>query len=142
MRMIKEAGTNTSATEAIAKVCEAFEVVPVEGVLSHKMKKHLIDGNDVILNKETPEQRAEEFEFMPGDVIGLDVYVSTGEGKPKESEFRTTVYKREIDMQYNLKIKSARAFFSEVNKRFPTLPFSIRAIEDSTMAKVGVLECT
>lgn len=79
---------------------------------------------------------------MPGDVIGLDVYVSTGEGKPKESEFRTTVYKREIDMQYNLKIKSARAFFSEVNKRFPTLPFAIRAFEDSTMAKVGVIECT
>jgi len=42
-------------TEAIAKVCEAFEVNAVEGVLSHKMKKHLIDGNDVIINKETPE---------------------------------------------------------------------------------------
>ena len=34
---------------------------------------------------------------MPGDVIGLDIFVSTGEGKPKESEFRTTVYKRELD---------------------------------------------
>jgi len=54
-RLIKEAGTNTSVTEIIAKVCEAYEVNPVEGVLSHKMKKHLIDGNDVIINKETPE---------------------------------------------------------------------------------------
>jgi len=54
-RLIKEAGTNTSVTEAIAKICEAYEVNPVEGVLSHKMKKHLIDGNDVIINKETPE---------------------------------------------------------------------------------------
>mmetsp|Transcript_15256 Transcript_15256/g.11091 ORF Transcript_15256/g.11091 Transcript_15256/m.11091 type:complete len:170 (-) Transcript_15256:99-608(-) len=105
------------------------------------MKKHLIDGNDVILNKETPDQRVEEFEFMPGDVIGLDVYVSSGEGKPKESEFRTTVFKRELDTQYNLKIKSARAFFSEVNKKYPTLPFSIGGFEDSTMAKVGVKEC-
>jgi hypothetical protein len=42
-------------TEAIQKVCDEFEVNPVEGVLSHKMKKHLIDGNDVIINKETPE---------------------------------------------------------------------------------------
>mmetsp|Transcript_24691 Transcript_24691/g.24252 ORF Transcript_24691/g.24252 Transcript_24691/m.24252 type:complete len:228 (+) Transcript_24691:462-1145(+) len=140
-RLIKEAGTNTSVTEVIAKVCEVFEVNPVEGVLSHKMKKHLIDGNDVIINKETPEQRVEEFEFMPGDVIGLDIFVSSGEGKPKESEFRTTVFKRELDTQYNLKIKSARAFFSEVNKKYPTLPFSIRAFEDSTMAKVGVMEC-
>jgi hypothetical protein len=60
-------------------------------------------------------------------VIGLDIYISTGEGKPKESEFRTTVYKRELDAQYNLKLQKSRAFFIEVNKRFPTLPFSIRA---------------
>ena len=72
----------------------------------------------------------------------MDVFVSSGEGKPKESEFRITVYKRELDTQYNLKIKSARAFFTEVNKRFPTLPFAIRAFEDTTMAKIGVIECT
>jgi len=96
-RLIKEAGTNTSVTEAIAKVCEAYGVNPVEGALSHKMKKHLIDGNDVIISKETPDQRVEEFEFMPGDVIGLDIFVSSGEGKPRESEYRTTVFKRELD---------------------------------------------
>jgi len=28
-----------------------------------------------------------------------------------------------------------------VNKRFPTLPFSIRAFEDAVGAKVGVKEC-
>jgi curved DNA binding protein len=96
-RLIKEQGTNTKVTEAIAKVAAEFGCNPVEGVLSHKMKKHLIDGNDVIINKETPDQRAEEFEFAPGDVIGLDVYVSSGEGKPKEGDYRTTVYKRELD---------------------------------------------
>ena len=140
-RIIKEQATNTSITATIAKVCEQFGVTALEGVLSHKVKKHLIDGNDVIINKETAEQRVEEWEFVPGDVIGLDIYVSTGEGKPKESEFRTTVYKRELDAQYNLKIKSSRAFFTEVNKRFPTLPFSIRAFEDAVGAKVGVKEC-
>jgi methionine aminopeptidase len=79
---------------------------------------------------------------MPGDVIGLDIFVSSGEGKPKEGDYRTTVYKRELDMQYNLKSKSARAFFTEVNKKYPTLPFSIRAFEDSTAAKIGVKEAT
>lgn len=48
---------------------------------------------------------------MPGDVFGLDIYVSSGEGKPKEGEFRTTVFKRELDTQYNLKLKSSRTFF-------------------------------
>lgn len=54
-RMIKEGGSNNSVTEMIAKLCEEYGVNPVEGVLSHKVKRHLIDGNDVIINKETPE---------------------------------------------------------------------------------------
>jgi methionine aminopeptidase len=96
-RLIKEGGTNTSVTEAIAKISADFGVNPVEGVLSHKVKRHLIDGNDVIINKETPDQKVEEYEFVPGDVFGLDIFISTGEGKPKEGEQRTTVFKRELD---------------------------------------------
>ena len=141
-RSIRQAGPNGAVTEAIAKVCAEYECNPVEGVLSHKIKKHVIDGNEVILNKETPTQQVEEFQFAPGDVIGLDVYVSSGEGIPKEAEQRCTVYKREIQQVYNLKTKSARAFFVEVNKRFPTLPFSIAQFEDATAAKVGVRECS
>jgi len=140
-RAIKVGATNTSVTEAIAAVCEEYKVNPVEGVLSHKVKKHLIDGNDTIINKETSEQRVEEFEFQPGDIIGLDVYVSSGEGKPKEHETRTTVFKRELQTVYNLKMKSSRSFFAEMGKRFPTLPFALRNFEDTTAAKVGVKEC-
>lgn len=140
-RVIREGATNTQVTEVIAKVAEAFGVSPLEGVLSHKVKKHLIDGNDVIINKQSADQRVEEFQFAPGDVIGLDVYITSGEGKPKESEFRTTVYKRELDAQYNLKLQKSRSFFTEISKRFPTLPFAIRAFEDTVGAKVGVKEC-
>ena len=74
-------------------------------------------------------------------MISLDVYVSTGDGMGRQADLRTTVYKREMDMQYNLKSKSARAFFAVVNKKYPTLPFSIRGFEDLTGAKVGVKEC-
>jgi len=70
----------------------------MQGVLSHKVKKHLIDGNECIINKETPEQRVDDWEFAPGDVIALDVYVSSGEGMGKEADCRTTVYKREMDV--------------------------------------------
>jgi methionine aminopeptidase len=84
-------------TEIIAKICEEYEVTPMEGVLSHKMKKHLIDGNDVIISKETADQKVEEYEFISGDVFGLDIFVSSGEGKPREGDYRTTVYKRELD---------------------------------------------
>jgi curved DNA binding protein len=93
-RSIKIGGLNQDVTARIAEVCADYEVEPLQGVLSHKTKKHLIDGNEVIINKETPEQRVEDWEFAAGDVIHLDVYVSTGEGMGKESEARTTVYAR------------------------------------------------
>jgi methionine aminopeptidase len=96
-RTIKVGSTNQEVTALISSVCEEFEVQPMQGVLSHKVKKHLCDGNECIINKETPEQRVDDWEFAPGDIIGLDVYVSTGEGLGKEIDARTTVYKREMD---------------------------------------------
>jgi hypothetical protein len=42
-------------TDAVSKIASAYGVSPLEGVLSHDLKKHFIDGNKVILNKETLE---------------------------------------------------------------------------------------
>lgn len=140
-RTIRVGSTNQEVTAAIQNVCDAYGHNPVQGVLSHKMKKHLCDGNEVIINKETPEQRVEDWEFAPGDIIALDVFVSSGEGMTREADIRTTVYKREMDTQYSLKSKSAREFFHQVNEKYPTLPFSIRGFENLTGAKVGVKEC-
>ena len=141
VRTIKVGALNQDVTENIALAAKQFDVNPVQGVLSHKTKKHLIDGNECIINFQNAEQRVEDWEFAAGDVIGLDVFVSTGEGLGKESEIRSTVFKRETEMQYSLKSKHARAFFSIVNKTSPTLPFSIRGFEELTGAKVGVKEC-
>ena len=140
-RMIKDGATNAHVTEMMDKVCKEYNVNMVEGVLSHQVKKFCIDGNKSIISKETATASVEEWMFAPGDVIGLDVYVSTGEGTPKQADSRTTVYKRELQNVYNLKINKSRQFFAEANKRFPSLPFALRAFEDQTGAKVGVREC-
>lgn len=140
-RVIKEGSSNTEVTEIMNQVCAEYSCNMVEGVLSHTVKKFCIDGNKVINAKETNEAHTDEWIFAPGDVIGLDIYVSTGEGKPKQAETRTTVYKREIQNMYNLKINKSRQFFAEANRRFPSLPFCLRAFEDQTGAKVGVREC-
>jgi len=67
--------------------------------------------------------------------------VSTGEGKTKECEIRTTVYKRNIERTFILKTKSARVFYNEVIKKYPTCCFSMRSLEDEITAKLGVKEC-
>merc|ERR1712190_299605 len=110
------------------------------GVLSHQLKKHVIDGSRVIMSCATDDQNVDEFEFELNEVYCIDVLMSTGEGKGKEAELRHTVYKRQVDASYILKTQKARQFISEVNKRFPALPFSLRAIEDEQVARVGVSE--
>lgn len=105
------------------------------------MSKFFLDGNNSIINKETFDQKVEEYEFKVNDVFVLDVFVSSGEGKPKESELRTTVYKRDINRNYVLKTKAARTFFNDVIGKYPVLAFSQRSFEDEITAKIGVKEC-
>jgi len=131
---------NSKVTEAFGKIAADFAVKPMQGVLSHQLKKHIIDGDRTIICAETAEEKVEEFEFEMNEVYSIDVVMSTGEGKGKETELRNTVYKRAVENSYSLKTQKARQFISEVNKRFPALPFTLRAISDEQVARVGVSE--
>jgi hypothetical protein len=46
-----------------------------------------------------------------------------------------------VEKKYALKSKTSRQFFNDINKRFPTLPFSVRSFPDEKTAKLGVREC-
>lgn len=139
-RMLKDGASNNAITKTIAQVAEAYKCNAVEGVLSHQMKKHVIDANKTIINKQTPEQQVPEATINKNDVFAIDVVMSTGEGKPKQLEDRTTVFKRNVETKYSLKMKASRAFFSEVNQRFPTMPFTLRAGDEKAW-RMGVVEC-
>merc|ERR1712190_360601 len=91
-------------------------------------------------NVESLEEKNETFTFEQNEVYCIDVVMSTGEGKGREAEIRSTVFKRAVETSYLLKTQKARQFISEVNKRFPALPFSLRAIEDEQVARLGVVE--
>jgi len=53
---------------------------------------------------------------------------------------KTTVFKK-TDEVYQLKMKASRAFYSDLDKRFGTMPFTLRAFEDEKKARMGVVEC-
>ena len=72
---------NKDITAVIKQVADAYHVNPVEGVLSHVMRRYLIDGEKVIMNKSTPDQIAEEYEVEESDVYAIDIIMSSGEGK-------------------------------------------------------------
>ena len=62
-------------------ISETFKVEPLEAVLSHQMKRYVIDGPKVIITKQTADQNPEDFEIEENDVFGIDIVMSTGEGK-------------------------------------------------------------
>jgi len=109
-------------------------------VLSHQMKKHVIDANKVIIGKAGADQQVQKCTIEKNDVFAIDIVMSTGDGKPKQSELRTTVHKRNLAEKYSLKMKASRSFFSEVNQRFPTMPFTLRAGDERNW-RMGVVEC-
>ncbi|XP_064606647.1 proliferation-associated protein 2G4-like [Liolophura sinensis] len=142
LRLVKGGNENYMVTDAIQKVAESFKCKPIEGMLSHELKQHVIDGEKAIIQNPNEAQRKEHerCEFKLHEVYGVDMLITTGEGKGREHETRTSVYKKK-DIVYQLKRKTSRQFFSDVEKRFHLMPFTLRLLPDETKARMGVLEC-
>lgn len=145
VRLIRPGKKTTDVDATLAKIAEAYGCQLVEGVMSHQMKRFVIDGNKAVQNKPSQDNRVETMEIEAGEVFAVDIVVSTGEGRSRMMDERqTTVYKRALDMEYKLKMKAARAVFSDINKRFPALPFTTRALEPPegkpSMIKLGMKE--
>lgn len=140
IRMLKIGAKNTPITEMIAAIADDFKVNAIHGVLSHQLEKNVIDGQKTIINKQDIEEKVDEISFEPAEAYAIDIVMSTGEGKPKEVDERTTVFKRNVDETYSLKMKASRAVLSDITTRFPTFPFTMRAL-DSKTGSFGMKEC-
>ncbi|KAI0279717.1 peptidase M24, structural domain-containing protein [Russula aff. rugulosa BPL654] len=130
-------------TEAVSKVAAAWDCKPVEGMLSCQQTQNVIDGKKrIILNPgEGQKKDFETITFAEGEVYGIDVLVSSGEdGKARPEETRTTIYQREHTVSYQLKMKTSRAVFSEVQKKAGPFPFNVRVLEDEKRARMGLQE--
>ena len=90
------------------------------------MEKDTIDGKKTIIQNPTEKQRQEhenvsfviyrillltyswKCEFAVNEVYAIDMLISTGDGKSRDMDFRTTIYKREPEQVYQLKMKASR----------------------------------
>jgi hypothetical protein len=50
------------------------------------------------------------------------------------------VYQRDSNVTYQLKMKTSRAVFSDVQKKSGAFPFNIRSLEDEKRARLGLQE--
>jgi hypothetical protein len=60
------------------------------------MKQFVIDGNKVVLSQSSVETRVEDFEFQENEVYGVDIVMSTGEGKVRQMLTKTECCLSEI----------------------------------------------
>jgi hypothetical protein len=57
---------------------------------------------------------------------------------------KPTVFRRNVNTNYALKMKSSRAIFAEICRRFSVFPFSLRSLEEgshASSARLGIVEC-
>lgn len=127
-RMIKPGNTNTQVTAALQKICDAYGVNMLQGILMHQMKRFVMDGNKVILSANHETDRVEECTFEQNEVYQVDIALTKGDGKTRAIGTRTTVFRRNVEETYLLKMKAARSVISEIDTRFPVFPFSSRYV--------------
>jgi len=140
-KLIKAGNTNEQVTSAIAKVAETFGVQLIQGTMMHQMKRFVIDAAKMICLVEEEEQRIEQCTFETGEVYCIDVAVSTGDGKCREADVPTTVFKRIVERTYNLRQRFARQLIAEITNKSPTVPFTLRSMGTESQARAGLREC-
>ena len=79
-KSIHRGNKNVEITKGFEKIAAAHEVSLADGVLSHQLKRFVIDGSKVILLKPQPDQSVEEFAFDDFEVFAIDIVVTTGKG--------------------------------------------------------------
>lgn len=142
LRLVKPGNETYTVTDTVQKIAESFDCKPIEGMLSHQLQQNMIDGEKTIIQNPSEAQRKEhdKFDFELHEVYAVDVLISTGEGLGRERDAKITVYKK-TDETYMLKMKNSREFYSNASKRFGTMPFTLRNMDNETKAKMGVVEC-
>lgn len=145
---IRAGAKNTDVTKVVERVAQNYGVNTIATVRMHQMKRYVIDGvKEVALKDPTPEDIEEgeepvpECTFEQAEVYAIDVAMTTGDGKVRPADLRTTVFKRNVEVNYRLKMKASRYVLTEVDKKFPTLPFTLRHFDDERQAKMGITEC-
>jgi len=143
IRLLRNGKKSYEITDTIQKLTEEYECVPIEGMISHAVHQDNMEGEKTIMLNPTYEQRRQvpEVTLEEGDAYVIDVLVTTSDGKLKPHSGRTTVYKKNVDANYQLKLKASKNVYTEICNKFGNMGFCLRAMEDSNKAKLGITEC-
>lgn len=143
MRCLRPGKSSAEIVAVIEKVAKAYGVEIAEGPKVHNVKRFVIEASKQVPIKTSPEENPENFDIEENEVYALEIAMATSEdGKFSHKDGEVHVYRRAVDVNYSLKMKSARQVFTEINNSAPSFPFSARMLQDKlgASAKLGMRE--
>jgi methionine aminopeptidase len=131
--------TQARITDLVQKIAKSYDCQLVENTTIWKFDRNNIESDKKIILAPGDGVRGEGMPEV-GEVWGVEMGISTGNGKVKSLPNRATLHRR-TETTYGLKRPSSRATLGEIKKKFGTFPFSLRQLDDERAGKVGVVEC-
>lgn len=168
LRMLKPGMVNRDITKIIQKTTSAYDCCPIQNMASYNIEKDVVEGEKSILqnpvdqlqsrlaregnkdesptgtqdkSKESNAVLGEKCEIKVNDVWAIDVLASTGEGRVHPTEYKTSLYRRDPNSSYQLKMKASREILSKATEDHGCMTFSLRSFENETRTRLGLKEC-
>lgn len=121
-------------------VAKEFNCNPVGGRYSFQNHRYTLEGEKQIESSFDADEKAPEVEIEMNEVYNVEVSMSTGLGKMSLAEDYTSVFHKDQDRVFQLRIKKARVLLSELAIKNPVFPFSSR-LYDTPQHKFGIRDC-
>ncbi|KAI8581801.1 hypothetical protein K450DRAFT_278871 [Umbelopsis ramanniana AG] len=142
LRMMKPGTSSTDISRVIAETAAFFRCNPVQDTFSAQMKRFVLRASKEVDNRIDPEMPAHELEkreftLEHNEVYSLNIVLTTGDGRVKDSEHKAMVYQRNVNKSYALKMKSSRQAYSEINAKHTVFPFAMSALSNN-QARLGL----
>jgi len=141
LRLCRPGNKASQITEVIKSVADVFKCNPVEGFHSYQVDRYVTAGEKSIPNRAPSDEKEKQkdFTFEENETYIIDILISTGEGKTKGGDVKTTVFQKNENFQ-GCKMKASRYLLTEVETRYKKMPFSLRSM-DEKRARLGMSEC-
>ncbi|KAJ2142007.1 Proliferation-associated protein 2G4 [Coemansia sp. RSA 564] len=141
-RMIRPGQSARNVVKALGLVAAGFNCTVAADTFTCQIDRFVISGKNTFANRFDPDALVDDFTFESGETYTVDCTLSSGSGISRQSAYESTVYQRDVNRQHSLKLRTSRALFSEVSRRFSVFPFLMRAaVGDSSALKAGITEC-
>lgn len=139
LRCMRPGNKVSSLTSTIQKIAQMYGCNAVVDSFSYDLHRYVSEGSQQFAPRET-RKATDDFEFEVGQAYALNVAISTGDGKPKESTEKPTIFRRDNDTKYSLKMKASVTTLAEIKRSYPSQPFNIRYLKDQKTARLGITE--